>query len=343
VLKTGLGVLKVAPPTSLAHMGTPWRNPSLAGRDDLNQPRPRVVLALRLDFDVDLLARKRTGDEDHAAVGPPTDTVALFGNPVNMKIGHTNRLRTTNRRRRAGMVRTSADMLAQGCLVPGSDRPIEIAPSILPADFSRLGDELQMLEKASADRIHWDIMDGTFVPNLTIGPDVVASCRDAVDIPFEAHLMVDDPDLLAPLYISAGCELITIHVESTRHLDRTLSAVIEGGARAAVTLNPATPLESIENVLHLVDMVLIMSVNPGFGGQKYIRAQEAKIRRLHSWTAERGLAIDIEVDGGISAATIADATAAGGNVFVAGSAVFGDEKGPEHAITNLRALANQAR
>lgn len=218
-------------------------------------------------------------------------------------------------------------------------RHIEIAPSVLPADFSRLGEEIQALEKARADRIHWDIMDGVFVPNLTIGPDVVKSCRQLVDITFEAHLMVEQPDLLAPLYVDAGCELITIHVESTRHLDRTLNAIKDAGAKAAVTMNPATPLESIDNVMHLVDMVLIMTVNPGFGGQPYIAAQERKVRRLRSDIIDRGLDVDIEVDGGISPTTIEAATKAGANVFVAGSAVFKDPEGPEHAIATLRSMA----
>ena len=218
-------------------------------------------------------------------------------------------------------------------------RRVEIAPSILPANFARLGEELQTLEKASADRIHWDVMDGVFVPNLTVGPDVVKSCRDQVDIRFEAHLMVEEPDLLAPLYVEAGCDLITIHVESTRHLDRTLSTIVEAGAKAAVTMNPATPLESIDNVLHMVDMVLIMTVNPGFGGQRYIAAQERKVRRLRDDIVSRGLDIDIEVDGGIAPATIENATRAGANVFVAGSAVFNNPAGPEHAIAELRSLA----
>lgn len=222
-------------------------------------------------------------------------------------------------------------------------RPIEIAPSILPADFSRLGAELQMLEKARADRIHWDVMDGVFVPNLTVGPDVVKSCRQLVDICFEAHLMVENPDLLAPLYVDAGCELITVHAESTRHLDRTLGAIKDLGARAAVTLNPSTPLEAIDNVLYLVDLVLIMTVNPGFGGQSYISDQERKVRRLRAELVDRGLDVDIEVDGGIKPATIASATEAGANVFVAGSAVFADPKGPEHAIATLRGLAEAAR
>ncbi len=223
-----------------------------------------------------------------------------------------------------------------------ASRNIEIAPSILPADFSRLGEEIQALEKAKADRIHWDVMDGVFVPNLTIGPDVVASCRQLVDLSFEAHLMVENPDLLAPMYIEAGCDLIIVHVESTTHLDRTLSAIRDLGAAAAVTMNPATPLESIDNVLHLVDQVLVMTVNPGFGGQAYISAQERKIRRLRAEINERGLSIDIEVDGGIAPPTIAAATDAGANVFVAGSAVFRDPEGPEHAIANLRALAEAA-
>lgn len=222
-------------------------------------------------------------------------------------------------------------------------RRIEIAPSILPADFSRLGAEIQALEKARADRIHWDIMDGVFVPNLTVGPDVVKSCRQLVDITFEAHLMVEDPDLLAPLYIDAGVELVTVHVESVRHLDRTLNTIKEHGAAAAVTMNPSTPLESIDNVLHLVDMVLIMTVNPGFGGQSYIAAQERKIQRLRSWIDERGLDVDIEVDGGVNAGTIEAATSAGANVFVAGSAVFNDPEGPEHAIASLRELAESTR
>ena len=188
---------------------------------------------------------------------------------------------------------------------------IEICPSILPADFSRLGLELEALEEAGADRIHWDIMDGNFVPNLTIGPDTVASCRKSVEIPFEAHLMVEDPDLLSPMFIEAGCELIMVHVESVRHLDRTLNVILNSGAKAGVTLNPSTPIESIVNVLHLVDQVLIMSVNPGFGGQKYLVSQEEKIRLLSNIISERDLSVNIEIDGGINESTIGQATKAG--------------------------------
>jgi len=217
---------------------------------------------------------------------------------------------------------------------------IEICPSILPADFSRLGLELEALEEAGADRIHWDIMDGNFVPNLTIGPDTVASCRKNVEIPFEAHLMVEDPDLLSPMFIEAGCELIMVHVESVRHLDRTLNVILNSGAKAGVTLNPSTPIDSIVNVLHLVDQVLIMSVNPGFGGQKYLPSQEEKIKLLRNIISERGLSINIEIDGGINENTIAQATEAGANVFVAGSAVFNHPDGPAKAIQNLRKIAS---
>ena len=217
---------------------------------------------------------------------------------------------------------------------------IEICPSILPADFSRLGLELEALEEAGADRIHWDVMDGNFVPNLTIGPDTVASCRKNVEIPFEAHLMVEDPDLLSPMFIEAGCELIMVHVESVRHLDRTLNVILNSGAKAGVTLNPSTPIDSIVNVLHLVDQVLIMSVNPGFGGQKYLPSQEEKIKLLRNIISERGLSINIEIDGGINENTIAQATEAGANVFVAGSAVFNHPDGPAKAIQNLRKIAS---
>ena len=219
---------------------------------------------------------------------------------------------------------------------------IEICPSILPADFSRLGAELETLEEAGADRIHWDIMDGNFVPNLTVGPDTVASCRKSVSIPFEAHLMVEDPDLLSPMFIEAGCDLIMVHVESVRHLDRTLNVILSSGAKAGVTLNPSTPIESISNVLHLVDQVLIMSVNPGFGGQKYLPSQEIKITKLKNMIDEQGLSINIEIEGGINENTISQATHAGANVFVAGSAIFNHPDGPAKAIHNLRKIASSA-
>ena len=224
-----------------------------------------------------------------------------------------------------------------------STRPIAIAPSVLPADFANLGDECMALEKAGADRIHWDVMDGVFVPNLTIGPGVIAAVRPHVEIPFEAHLMVVEPDRLLPEYVAAGCDTITVHVEACPHLHRTLGAIAEHGARPAVALNPHTPIESIINVLDLVDMVLIMTVNPGFGGQRYIAAMEPKIGRLADVIAERGLAVDIEVDGGISPATVTDVVGSGANVLVSGSALFGDHEGLAHAVDDLRTRAVAAQ
>ena len=202
-------------------------------------------------------------------------------------------------------------------------RKIEIVPSVLPADFSNLGEECRRLGEAGVDRIQWDVMDGNFVPNLTFGPDVIAACRLYTDVMFEAHLMVTDPDLLAAQYVEAGCQMLLVHAESTIHLHRTLANVRQLGAQPAVALNPSTPIESVEHVLDLVDMVLVMTVNPGFGGQAYIASMEPKIEQLRGRLDQRGLDhVDIEVDGGISAATIAGPAAAGANVFISGSALF---------------------
>jgi ribulose-phosphate 3-epimerase len=219
------------------------------------------------------------------------------------------------------------------------DRPIEIAPSVLPADFSRLGDEVVALEKAGVDRIQWDVMDGRFVPNLTFGPDVIAACRPHVTVPFEAHLMVEDPDALAHRYVEAGCELVIVHAEATRHLHRTLGRLRELGARAAVAINPATTAEAVANVLDLCAMVLVMTVNPGFGGQDYIATMEPKIAQVRRLIVEGGHDCDVEVDGGIGPATVRGAVKAGANVLVAGSALFRDPEGLEHAVSELRTLA----
>lgn len=222
-------------------------------------------------------------------------------------------------------------------------RPIHIAPSVLPADFSRLGEECVALQDAGVDRIQWDVMDGQFVPNLTFGPDVIASCRAAVTVPFEAHLMVETPELLLARYVEAGCELVIVHAESTRHLHRCLGQVREAGATAAVALNPSTPVSAVEHVLDLVGMVLVMTVNPGFGGQGYIATMEPKLAELRALVLDRELDVDIEVDGGIGPDTIAGATAAGANVLVAGSALYRDPAGLGHAVSDLRARAETAQ
>jgi ribulose-phosphate 3-epimerase len=225
---------------------------------------------------------------------------------------------------------------------PVPTRPISIVPSVLPADFSRLGEECQALEKAGVDRIQWDVMDGVFVPNLTFGPDVIASVREHVELPFEAHLMVENPDLLAARYVEAGCGMLIVHAETTRHLHRTLGNVRELGANPAVALNPSTPIDAVRHVLDLVDMVLVMTVNPGFGGQDYIATMEPKIRELRRLIVDQELDVDIEVDGGIGAGTIAGAAGAGANVLVAGSALYRDPEGLGHAVPDLRNRAEAA-
>jgi ribulose-phosphate 3-epimerase len=222
---------------------------------------------------------------------------------------------------------------------------IQIAPSILPADLARLGEEVEALEAAGCDRIQWDVMDGQFVPNLTFGPDVIAAARRHCSLPFEAHLMVLTPDAMADEYVRAGCQRLIVHAEACTHLHRTLAHIASLGATAGVALNPATPADAVAHVLDLVDLVLVMTVNPGFGGQRYIATMEPKIAEVAEMVraAGRDDLVDIEVDGGIGPDTIAAATAAGANVLVAGSALYRDTQGLEHAVTDLRARANAAR
>lgn len=224
-------------------------------------------------------------------------------------------------------------------------RPIQIVPSVLPADFAKLGDEVAALEAAGVDLIQWDVMDGQFVPNLTFGPDVIAAARDHSSLPFEAHLMVLTPDAMAERYVEAGCSRLIIHAETTVHLHRTLESVNALGAKAAVALNPATPANAVEHVLDLVDLVLVMTVNPGFGGQAYIASMESKIAEVRRLLDAAGYAdtVDVEVDGGIGPDTIAGAVGAGANVLIAGSALYRDPEGLEHAVSELRTLANAAR
>jgi ribulose-phosphate 3-epimerase len=226
---------------------------------------------------------------------------------------------------------------------PGSDRRIEIVPSVLPADFSRLGQEVAALEEAGVDRIQWDVMDGRFVPNLTFGPDVIAACRAHASVMFEAHLMVEEPDELASRYVEAGCQMLIVHAEACRHLHRTLGHLRELGASPAVAINPATPASAIAQVLDLVDLVLVMTVNPGFGGQDYIETMEPKVAEVRRLVLDGGHDVDIEVDGGISPDTVHGAATAGANVLVAGSALYRDPAGLAHAVTELRELAEASR
>ena len=226
---------------------------------------------------------------------------------------------------------------------PTAPRTVEIVPSVLPADFAHLGEAVIALEKAGVDRIQWDVMDGNFVPNLTFGADVIAATRPLVEVPFEAHLMVTEPTWILETMVEAGCRLLIVHAEACLHLHRTLGRIRELGAAAAVALNPATPVDAVTNVLDLVEMVLVMTVNPGFGGQAYIATMEPKIAELRRLVVDRGLDVDIEVDGGIGPATIGGAAGAGANVLVAGSALFRDPEGLAHAVTDLRELAVRAQ
>jgi ribulose-phosphate 3-epimerase len=212
----------------------------------------------------------------------------------------------------------------------------EIVASVLGADYSVLGDEVAELERAGVDRIQWDIMDGRFVPNLTFGPDVVAACRPRASVPFEAHLMVEDPDPWLEPFAEAGCEAVLVHQEACRHLHRTLARTRSFGIRSGVALNPATPLESVRHVLDQVDVLLVMTVNPGFGGQAYLETMEAKIAEARRLIAESGLQVTIEVDGGISAATARRAREAGAEWLVAGSAILTHPDGKKAAVAELR-------
>ncbi|GBG56167.1 ribulose-phosphate 3-epimerase [Sporomusaceae bacterium FL31] len=200
---------------------------------------------------------------------------------------------------------------------------IKIAPSILSADFSQLGDEIKKVEAAGADMIHIDVMDGHFVPNLTFGPPVIAALRKVTQLPFDVHLMVKNPQDLIDPFVKAGADIITLHAETSPHLHRLIQNVKELGVKAAVALNPSTPLSTIEEILDELDMILIMSVNPGFGGQKFISSALNKIERLRTLLNERDLAADIQVDGGINEGTAAQVVAAGANILVAGSAIYG--------------------
>jgi ribulose-phosphate 3-epimerase len=216
-----------------------------------------------------------------------------------------------------------------------------IAPSILSADFGRLAEEVRAVDAGGADYVHVDVMDGRFVPNITIGPVVVAAIRRATKLPLDVHLMIEEPERYVEDFARAGADLIGVHVEACRHLHRVVQQIRAAGKRPSVTLNPATPIAHVQHVLEDVDQVLIMSVNPGFGGQHFIPNVLPKIRELRGELDERGLSVDIEVDGGIKIDNIADVAAAGANIFVAGSAVFGQ---PDYraVIAALRKNAESA-
>jgi ribulose-phosphate 3-epimerase len=220
--------------------------------------------------------------------------------------------------------------------------PIRIAPSILSADFGRLADEVRAVEAAGADWIHVDVMDGRFVPNITIGPLVVEAVRKVTRLPIDAHLMIVEPERYVEAFARAGADLISVHAEVSPHLHRTIQAIRAAGARPSVALNPSTPLDCLEYVIGDVEMVLLMTVNPGFGGQSYIPAVTEKVRRLRRMADERGQELEIEVDGGVRASAVGAVAQAGANVFVAGTAVFG-AKDYRAAVHDLRDAAERGR
>ena len=221
-----------------------------------------------------------------------------------------------------------------------SARPARIAPSILSADFGRLGEELASIEAAGADWVHVDVMDGLFVPNITIGPLVVEAVKRSTTLPLDVHLMIESPERYIRAFADAGANTIGVHVETCPHLHRTIAQIQETGARACVVLNPSTPAEAVLPVLGDLDQVLVMTVNPGFGGQRFIESMLPKIETLRGWIDERKLDVDLEVDGGVSNETILAAAAAGADVFVAGTAVFGAADYRD-AIANLRDKAGR--
>ena len=213
----------------------------------------------------------------------------------------------------------------------------QIAPSILSADFSRLGEEIRAVEKAGADLIHVDVMDGRYVPNITIGPGVVASLRKTTSLPFDVHLMIEEPDRYIDAFVEAGSDIVTVHAEAVIHLHRTVHYIKGKGIKAGVSLNPSTPLACIEEILPDIDVLLIMTVNPGFGGQKFITGMLPKIRRARELARSRGLEPAIEVDGGVTAENIGSLAEAGADIFVAGAAVFGSPSYSE-AITRMKGI-----
>lgn len=219
---------------------------------------------------------------------------------------------------------------------------VEIAPSILAANFSCLGREIETVRRAGVSTIHIDVMDGHFVPNITIGPPVVRSLREATDATLDCHLMIEKPDRYVPEFAAAGAGMISIHQEACRHLDRGLRLIQEHQVLAGVAINPATPVHALDEVLDIADFVLVMSVNPGFGGQKFLRSSLAKIRQLDSLRRQRGLSYRIEVDGGVTTENVAEIAAAGCDIVVAGASIFGAPD-PAAAVEKMKRNAGQSQ
>jgi ribulose-phosphate 3-epimerase len=217
---------------------------------------------------------------------------------------------------------------------------VQIAPSILAADFANLGSAIRLVESAGAEVIHVDVMDGHFVPNITVGPPVVASIRKVTSLPLDVHLMIEDPDAYVQSFIDVGADWVSVHVETCPHLDRTLQLIRSLGAKSGVVLNPATSLSTLDEVLRIVDHVLVMTVNPGFGGQRFLPYTLEKVQRLRKVIQHKGLSAKIEVDGGVSLENVPDLVKSGANILVVGSQIFGDPD-PAAAVKKLKALAEQ--
>lgn len=220
---------------------------------------------------------------------------------------------------------------------------MKIAPSILSCDFSRLADEIQAVESGGADWIHVDVMDGHFVPNITIGPVITAGARKATDLPLDVHLMIEQPDRYIEAFVSAGADWLTVHAEACTHLHRTVERIRELGARPGIAINPATPLASVTDVVPYIDLLLVMSVNPGFGGQSYITTSTVKVQNARALLDEMGSAAELEVDGGVDPGNVGDIQEAGATVVVAGSAVYGHAEGAGTGVRSIRdALSGKA-
>ncbi|MBM3663059.1 MAG: ribulose-phosphate 3-epimerase [Actinobacteria bacterium] len=356
-LRSSSGQGEVTAPTAAFHLWTRRVHPLRRRGDDLDELGPDQAGPHFGDRGQDPLVGQGTLDEDHLPVLGPgqgvttchqTDGGELERTTGRRWVGRAISGRTGGHGPTVGAAPPRSDTAPVDRQAPGSLRGvvnpegsvahagIEIAPSVLNADFSRLGDTVVELEQAGVGRIHWDVMDGQFVPNISMGPAIIASCRPLVNLPFEAHLMVREPDGLIPAFVEAGCEQVLVHPEACTHLHRTLGVIAALGARPAVAVNPATPLSDIEWVLEDIAQVLIMTVNPGFGGQAYLPSMEPKVTALRELLDRRGLDVEIEVDGGITADTIPDAASAGASVFVVGSALFRDPAGVDHAVSEIR-------